>query len=592
VNPLDVAVWSGACPPAAGMSDGSGTVTSVFDGLNRLTGTSRGGDSFGYGYDLAGNVVRRGYPDGTAIDFGFDEDERLASVTSAGGTTGYAYDAAGHLTETTLPAANGYSETRGYDRAGRLVELDNRTAATTLSGFVSTLDPVGNPVEVVRTGDLGGTETFGYDAGDRLVSVCYQAGGCPGGGDPFVRWSYDRVGNRLSETRPAGTTSYSYDALDELTQAGATGYGYDADGNQVSAGAVGFGYDLAGRLTSSTSGGSTTSYRYDGDGNRLQASSGGLAAQTTNYLWDTNQALPQLALERDGDDTLLRRYSYGVRRISISTPGGGFYYHYDPLGSVADLTSATGTSEWSESYEPFGGSRSETQDDPTAPANPFKYAGEYADPGGLYDLRARQYDPATGSFLSRDPAAAAAGSPSTSAYAYAGDQPTVMIDPSGRTFQPSNAGQQSALAAASPSGGAVGRGSIRKLAAEEPTAGALGCCATNAGAPGSTAGLAAGGGTGTAAEEGSGIVASDGTRISGFTGHGVDRAIGDGAKRAGVKPQALRDAIRNPTKITEGVDDLGRPYKIYTGGDARVVVNPQTGRVVSVNPLSRAGANR
>jgi hypothetical protein len=95
-----------------------------------------------------------------------------------------------------------------------------------------------------------------------------------------------------------------------------------------------------------------------------------------------------------------------------------------------------------------------------------------------------------------------------------------------------------------------------------------------------------------AAEEGSGILASDGTRISGFTGHGVDRVIGDGAKRAGVKPQALLDAIRNPTKITEGVDGLGRPYKIYTGSDARVVVNPQTGRVVSVNPLSRAGANR
>lgn len=95
-----------------------------------------------------------------------------------------------------------------------------------------------------------------------------------------------------------------------------------------------------------------------------------------------------------------------------------------------------------------------------------------------------------------------------------------------------------------------------------------------------------------AAEDAAGIVASDGTRITGFTGHGVDRVRGDGAKRAGVKPQALLDAIKNPTKVTEGVDRLGRPYKIYTGSDARVVVNPQTGRIVSVNPLSGAGANR
>lgn len=52
-------------------------------------------------------------------------------------------------------------------------------------------------------------------------------------------------------------------------------------------------------------------------------------------------------------------------------------------------------------------------------------------------------------------------------------------------------------------------------------------------------------GVGVAAEEGAAIVASDGTRISSFTGHGIDRVIGDGAKRDGVKPQALLDALRN-----------------------------------------------
>jgi hypothetical protein len=99
-----------------------------------------------------------------------------------------------------------------------------------------------------------------------------------------------------------------------------------------------------------------------------------------------------------------------------------------------------------------------------------------------------------------------------------------------------------------------------------------------------------------AAEGGAAIsrkfIASDGGEIVGFTRHGINRAIGDGASRAGVKPSALLDAIKNPTKITQGVDDVGRPYKIYTGGDARVVINPDTGRIVSVNPRSGAGANR
>jgi RHS repeat-associated protein len=87
------------------------------------------------------------------------------------------------------------------------------------------------------------------------------------------------------------------------------------------------------------------------------------------------------------------------------------------------------------------------------------------------------------------------------------------------------------------------------------------------------------------------ILAKNGTKITGFTGHGVERAVGGAVGRAGVKPQAILDALENPVKITSGVDQLGRPFQIFVGQDARVVVNPQTGNVVSVNPLSGAGAH-
>jgi RHS repeat-associated protein len=87
------------------------------------------------------------------------------------------------------------------------------------------------------------------------------------------------------------------------------------------------------------------------------------------------------------------------------------------------------------------------------------------------------------------------------------------------------------------------------------------------------------------------ITASDGADITGFKSHGIDRVIGDGAGRAGTTPQAILNAFKNPNSITEGVDDLGRPFKIYTGNDARVVINPPTGQVVSVNPMSGAGAS-
>ena len=55
--------------------------------------------------------------------------------------------------------------------------------------------------------------------------------------------------------------------------------------------------------------------------------------------------------------------------------------------------------------------------------------------------------------------------------------------------------------------------------------------------------------------KGEGIETASGSRITGFTRHGVNRAIGDAAKRAGTKPKAISDALRNPTKpVVRGVD--------------------------------------
>jgi hypothetical protein len=80
-----------------------------------------------------------------------------------------------------------------------------------------------------------------------------------------------------------------------------------------------------------------------------------------------------------------------------------------------------------------------------------------------------------------------------------------------------------------------------------------------------------------------------GVKISGYTQHGVNRAIGDDQGRAGTSPESILDAVRNPTKVVNGVDNQGRPYTIYYGKNARVVLNPTTGKVISVNPLNGTG---
>ena len=175
-------------------------------------------------------------------------------------------------------------------------------------------DAVGSPTAVTAQ---SGVTTYGYDALDRLVDVCFAAS-CPGAGDPFIRYAYDAVGNRTTETRPAGVTRYSYDAGDRLLSStgpgGTTTYVFDANGNQTEAGARTFAYDLANRMSSITLAGATTTYGYDGDGTRLSVQTG---SSSTSFLWDVNFGLPQLALERDGAGATVRSYLHGRGPVSF-----------------------------------------------------------------------------------------------------------------------------------------------------------------------------------------------------------------------------------------------------------------------------------
>lgn len=415
------------------MTDGAGTETYAYDTLDRLTGVTRASNTFSYVYDLA-NLTQVTYPGGTSTAYTYDDDERLLTAASAGLSTAYAYDQAGNLRTSTLPAASGLVETRTYDRSGRLVDIEGKKGATIRAKFAITRDPVGNPLQVVRTGALAQTQTYSYDAMDRLTGVCFQAGTCPGGSDPFVRWSYDGVGNRLTETRPAGTTAYTYNAADELTQSGATARTYDQNGNQLSAGSRTFVYDLANRLKTTTLAPTTTSYTYDGLGKRLQASTGTQASQKTNFLWDVNRGLPDVVLERDGNNAALRQYVYGHNRIR-QTVGTASYYLYDGLGSVANTASANGSVQRTWSYEPFGPIRTQSG---SGPANLWQFTGEYLDPTSLYHLRARQYDAAAGRFLSADPVSPSTAVPYVSTYAYVGNSPTTLVDPTGLESQPTS----------------------------------------------------------------------------------------------------------------------------------------------------------
>jgi RHS repeat-associated protein len=81
-------------------------------------------------------------------------------------------------------------------------------------------------------------------------------------------------------------------------------------------------------------------------------------------------------------------------------------------------------------YDAFGNSFTVSGSTP----NEFMYRGEQYDSDlGLYYLRARYYNPATGRFMSRDPYNGVRNDPaSLHKYLYAGGDPVNLLDPTGR----------------------------------------------------------------------------------------------------------------------------------------------------------------
>jgi RHS repeat-associated protein len=251
------------------MVDGSGTVTYTYDNADRLTDIARAGGgsglngTFHYGYDDAGNITGRSYPDSTVTTQAFDDAGRLTSVTSASLSTSFGYDAAGNLTTTTLPSGNGYVATRTFDRAGRLTTVENTKSGTVLSKFLWTLDAAGNPTKQQTTrGTNDVYDAYEYDARNRLTGTCFGTGSgatnCSGAANA-ISYAYDKVSNRTQEVRSGnvgntGTIDSTYNASDQLTSTTKSGqttnYTYDPNGNQASIGSRTFTYDLADRLTS------------------------------------------------------------------------------------------------------------------------------------------------------------------------------------------------------------------------------------------------------------------------------------------------------------------------------------------------------
>src|SRR5690606_37479395 len=87
-------------------------------------------------------------------------------------------------------------------------------------------------------------------------------------------------------------------------------------------------------------------------------------------------------------------------------------------------------------YDPYGNPLG-SYNNASATSN-LGFTGEFTDPSGLQYLRARYYNPGTGTFISQDPIQGMVGGQSIrwNPYIYAGANPTNYVDPNGEFFFP------------------------------------------------------------------------------------------------------------------------------------------------------------
>jgi RHS repeat-associated protein len=410
----------------ASMTDTSGTSAYTYDTRHRLLSKQTPQGSLTYTFDPAGNLASMvsSNLNGLSVSYTYDAVNGLETVADGSitpGTTTYTYDVNGNVTNYVMP--NGVRSAYTYDTLNRPTSLTISKTAT-LASETNTFDPTGRQLSQIELS--GRTINYSYDALYRLTGETVM-------GDPnsstngSLNNTYDPVGNRLNRTSTISaltSITLAYDANNRLTVDA-----YDANGNTRNAGGASYSYDFENRLKTLNQG--SVSYVYDGDGNRVAKTVGGV---TTRYLIDDlNPTGYSQVVEELVDGNVQRVYSHGHKLLSQrrfdGTSWTTSFYGYDGQNNVRLLTNNAGAVTDNYTYDAFGNRLASVGITP----NNYLYNGEQLDADlGLYYLRARNYAPNRGRFLTMDPDSGDIARPaSLHKYLYADADPVNNSDPSG-----------------------------------------------------------------------------------------------------------------------------------------------------------------
>jgi RHS repeat-associated protein len=412
------------------------TLAFTYDSLSNRRSETQNGRAVTHTYDGLGNRLSLTYPGGTALTYTYDELNRVETIADAGGAIA-TYDYIGPLRLLRRTNGNGTYAAYTYDSARRLTGLAYRLTSNQLlvTSFQYTYDRVGNRLTETAQPDNRQT-TYTYDSLYRLVGAQFPAAS--------FQYVYDPAGNRTQVVRDGQATAYTTNEMNEYRSVGGKSYTYDANGNLTLAGAQGYHYDFLGRLIESTPPLRLYLPLALRRGNGASVVAAG--SQESAVPWarpagtvSAYDALGRQAGKRTGSETV--RYIYAGGVVIEERDGGGavratyvrdlvmqwgstrIFYQADVLGSVRGLADTTGTVIERVAYDPFGTPIFSGGGSASAWGNPYLFRGARYDAARvLYVYGGRRYEPATGRYLQRGDETL--GNP----YTFAGNNPVRSTD--------------------------------------------------------------------------------------------------------------------------------------------------------------------
>ncbi|MFI9809443.1 RHS repeat-associated core domain-containing protein [Streptomyces sp. NPDC052301] len=427
-NTVKVEYWYDGDGNLVQRSDGTGTTKYEFDPLQRETVRHlQDGSQTLIAYTPAGNVDYYQDPAGP-VDYTWNEVNKLKQLKDPQGrVTTYSYNNNDVRTTTTYPG--GTVQKVDVDTSSRPTSIKATSPQGTLVDLAYTYNygtdgkTDGTKIRTSTDNVRGTKRTYSYDGAGRFSYAKEEKNGTI---NDSWQYCYDLAGNLTSQGTdpgcPRGTT-YTYNDAQELTAKSSTSgsWSYDPIGNET-AGASTDDYTRTGekwtdhsQMSSITVGGNTYAGQY-----------GSTDQSERIKLGDTyfhNGPLGLSAKTTAGVDMGFNREPGGTLN-SMTTGGKAYFYLTDALGSVVALADEDGNKVDTYAYSPRGVRLLAQSSEPVD--QPYRFAGNYQDPTGLYHLRARYYDANIGRFTQPD-----ASGQEKNPYLYAEGDPVNRIDPQG-----------------------------------------------------------------------------------------------------------------------------------------------------------------